>query len=416
MTTPLDVLVKNARLPRSGESVAVGVRGDTITAVDSDAELDAATTIDADGGLVTPAFVDPHLHLDKVYTLDRAGETAIERYQNETTEMGDAMGAIEAASDVKDDYDEDRIYENARRAIEDGVAHGVLHHRVFADTDTSAGLEGVNALLRLRDDLADVVTLDVVAFPQDGVVRDPGALDVVADAMDRGADAVGGIPWLEYTDADQREHVDRVFELAEAYDADVAMLTDDAGDPGLRTTELLASKTIETGWEGRVTACHARAMELYPEPYLQKLLALLDRAGVDVVSDPQTGPLHAPVDALLDAGVTVSLGQDDIADAYYPFGQNDMLEVGFLVAHLLWKTTAADLEDVYEMLTYHGANSLNLDRYGLTEGCRADLLVYDVDSLHDLFQYRPKPTTVLSAGRVVAQTTTETSVDLQPND
>jgi len=412
MADDFDLLVADATLPFEAQRVSIGVRDGTITEIGSSPIGTGTTRVDAGGGLVTPPFADPHLHLDKVYTLQRAGETALERYQDEAGEMGDAMGAIEAASAVKDGYDEAEIEENARRALELGVKHGVLYHRAFADTDTSAGLRGIEPLLELREEFAGVVDLQVVAFPQDGIVRDPGAADVVAEAVDRGADAVGGIPWIEYTEADQAEHVDRMFDLAVEHDSDVAMLTDDAGDPGLRTTERLAVRAIEEGWQGRVTACHARAMELYPEPYLQKLLGLLDEAGMDVVTDPQTGPLHVPVDDLLEAGVPVSLGQDDIADAYYPFGQNSMLEVAFLAAHLLWKTTGADLRDVYRMTTTHAADSLEVDGYGVEEGTPADLVVFDVERVAEAIHYQSTPRQVVAGGRVVAETTEETTLSV----
>lgn len=411
MADDFDLLVADAVLPFDGDRrVSIGVRDGTITDIGPPPIGSGSTRIEAEGGLVTPPFTDPHLHLDKVYTLDRAGETALERYQDEADDMGDAMGAIEAASAVKDEYDETQIYDNAKRALELGIKHGVLAHRAFADTDTSAGLTGIKPLLELREEFADVVDLQVVAFPQDGVVRDPGAADYVAEAMDHGADAVGGIPWIEYTDADQAEHIDRMFDLAVTHDADVAMLTDDAGDPGLRTTERLAVRAIEEGWNGRVTACHARAMELYPEPYLQKLVGLLDKADMDIVTDPQTGPLHVPVDDLLEAGITVSLGQDDIADAYYPFGQNSMLEVGFLAAHLLWKTRGTDVRDIYRMVTTAGAASLGLDGYGLAEGTPADMVVFDVGSVAEAIHYQPVPTQVVADGQVVAETTEETTL------
>lgn len=412
MADDFDLLVADAVLPFEERRVSIGVRGETIAEIGQPPIGTGAERIDAGGGLVTPPFADPHLHLDKVYTLERAGETSLERYQNESDDMGEAMGAIEAASAVKDEYDEAEIRDNARRAIERGIEHGVLAHRAFADTDTSAGLSGVEPLLDLREEFADVVDLQVVAFPQDGVVRDPGAADLVAEAMELGADAVGGIPWIEYTAADQTEHVDRMFDLAVEHDSDVAMLTDDAGDPGLRTTERLAVRAIDEGWEGRVTACHARAMELYPEPYFQKLVALLDEAEIDVVTDPHTGPLHVPVDDLRDAGITVSLGQDDVVDAYYPFGQNDMLEVGFLAAHLLWKTTRADLRDIYRMVTTHAAASLGLEGYGIDEGTPGNLVVFDVGSVVEALHYQPVPRHVVARGRVVAETTTETTLSV----
>ena len=413
MADDFDLLIEDAVLPFETDSrVSIGVRDGTIVEIGPSPLGAASERIDAGGGLVSPPFADPHLHLDKVYTLERAGETSLERYQDESDDMGDAMGAIENASQVKAEYDETWIRGNARRAIELGVKHGVLYHRAFADTDTSAELAGIDPLLDLREEFAGTVDLQVVAFPQDGVVRDPGAADLVEEAMEAGADVVGAIPWIEYTEADQAEHVDRMFDIAVEHDSDVAMLTDDAGDPGLRTTERLAVRAIEEGWEGRVTACHARAMELYPEPYFQKLVGLLERAEMDVVTDPQTGPLHVPVDDLLDAGITVSLGQDDIADAYYPFGRNSMLEVGFLAAHLLWKTTGSDLRDIYRMITTSAATSLGIEGYGIEEGTPADLLVFDVESVAEALHYQPVPTLVIAGGDVVAETSVETTLSL----
>jgi cytosine deaminase len=197
-------------------------------------------------------------------------------------------------------------------------------------------LEGVKALLKAREEFRGQVEIQVVAFPQDGVVRDPGAEDYFREAMALGADVVGGIPWIEYTDADAQEHIDRMFAIAKEYDRHVSMLVDDAGDPGLRTLEMLAVKTLNEGREGRVTAQHARAMALHPEPYYRKVEALLKSARIGIISDPQTAPLHARVRDLYDAGVPVAIGQDDVADAYYPFGRNNMLEVACPAAHLPW--------------------------------------------------------------------------------
>ena len=168
------------------------------------------------------------------------------------------------------------------------MKYGNTHIRAFADTDTKARLEGVKALLRAREEFKDRVTFQVVAFPQDGVVRDPGAEDYVEQALKLGADVVGGIPWIEYTAAGEQEHIDRMFALAKKYNKDISMLIDDAGDATLHTLEKLAVKTIQEGWEGRVTAQHARAMALYPEVYYRKIEALLKRAQIGVVSDPHT--------------------------------------------------------------------------------------------------------------------------------
>ncbi|MGH3443507.1 MAG: amidohydrolase family protein, partial [Nitriliruptorales bacterium] len=345
------------------------------------------------------SFVNGHLHLDKVWTLDMVGDRALAAYQG--AGMGEAMSAIELASAVKERYDRTWIIENVRRALELAVRFGNTHIRAFADTDTKAKLEGVAALLQAKEEFADAVELQVVAFPQDGVVRDPGAEDHVRQGIELGADVVGGIPWIEYTDADAREHIDRMFAIAVDYDRDVAMLIDDAGDPGLRTLEMLATKTIDVGWHGRVTAHHARAMALYPEPYFRKVVALLREARIGLLSDPQTGPLHARVRDLHEAGVAVALGQDDIADAYYPFGRNNMLEVAFLCAHLLWMTTSADLGLLYDLVTTEGARALGIVDFALAEGNPANLVVLDATTVRDALNDHAPPRHVVKDGREI---------------
>ena len=219
--------------------------------------------------------------------------------------------------------------------------------------------------------------------------------------MEAGADVVGGIPWIEYTDADEQSHVDQMFAIAADHDADVSMLVDDAGDPGLRSLEKMAVKALAEGRIGRCLAHHARAMSMYPEPYFRKLAALLRRADIGVVSDPQTGPLHARVKELLAEGNLVALGQDDIADAYYPFGRNNMLEVGFLASHMLWMTTGEEMERIYDMITVDAARAMNVDGFPLAEGSPAHLVVLDAGSAYEALWKHDPPRFVISHGRLV---------------
>ena len=203
-----DLVVANARLRGRGEALHhIGIRSGRIAAIEpsplrGDAELDAA------GNLVTPSFVNAHLHLDKVYTLSLAGEEPLQHYTG--GQMGQAMTAIELAARVKDRYEEGWIHQHAHRALLDGLKHGVSHVHASADTDTRGRLEGVKALLRLREEWRGVVEVRLVAFPQEGVLRDPGAEDYVRRALEMDADMVGGIPWIEHTDRDAQEHVDRM--------------------------------------------------------------------------------------------------------------------------------------------------------------------------------------------------------------
>jgi cytosine deaminase len=406
MTEKLDLVIRNARTRDQPKKLLdIGIKDGVIVKISRKIGR-GEVELDAGGNLVTEPFVNPHMHMCKVYTLQMIGEDALKLYQ--TPEMGTAMAAIELASMVKKKYHESWIYENAKRALMLGLKHGVLYYRAFVDTDTKAKLEGIKALLKLRDEFKDLVDLQVVAFPQDGVIRDPGSDKLVRKAVEMGADVVGGIPWIEYTERDAREHIDAMFEIAKEHNRDVAMLTDDAGDPTLKTTEMLALKAVEEGWIGRVEACHARAMELYPGPYFEKFVALLKRADMGIVSDPHTGPLHAKVKELLKAGVTVALGQDDIADAYYPYGRNNMLEVAFLASHLLWATTLAEMEQLYDMVTRNAAKVIGLKDYGLQRGNRADLVVLSQKDVCGALTHQEAPAFVISRGRLIVKNETKT--------
>jgi len=390
-------LIKNAKTRESaGKMVQIAIEKGKIVKIAEQIAGDAAKTIDAGGNLVTGSFINGHLHLDTVYTLARMDDKAINAYVDGG--MGGAMTAIELAAKVKEEYDEKWIIENVRKALDLAVRYGNTHIRAFADTDTTGKLEGVKALLKAREEYKGRVEVQVVAFPQDGVVRDPGAEDYVEEALKMGADVVGGIPWIEYTEADEQEHIDRMFKLAKKYNKDVSMLIDDAGDPTLRTLEMLAVTTLREGWQGRVTVQHARAMALYPEPYYRKIEALLKKGNIGLVSDPQTGPLYARVKSLYNAGVSVALGQDDIADAYYPFGRNNMQEVAFLAAHLMNMVSRPEMEILFDLITTNAAKALGIKNYGLKEGCDADLVVLNAANVWEALWSHDYPLYVIKDG------------------
>jgi cytosine/creatinine deaminase len=402
MPNHFDVLIQHARVRGTSEMADIGIDDGRIGALAENLEGEAELTIDAEGNLVTESFVNPHLHLCKVYTRQMMDDEALTGYHAEG--MGKAMTTIELAARVKEKYAEEWIIKNVRRALAQAAIHGNTHIRAFADVDTKARLEGMKALLRAREEFKGIVELQVCAFAQDGLAREPGARELMRQALEMGADVAGGIPWIEYTEADIRGHVKEVFDLAQEFGKDVSMLVDDAGDPGLRSLELMAAEAIGRGWQGRALAHHARAMELYPQPYFQKVAALLKQANMAVVSDPHTGPLHARVKELLEEGVTVCLGQDDISDGYYPFGRNNMLEVAFLAAHLLWMTTRRELETLYDMITVNAARALSLDDHALTPGAPANLVVLGAPDVLEAFREHQAPLYVISHGKLVDRT------------
>ena len=395
-----DVLIRGGRLrAQPSRLLDVAVAGGRIAAIGERIAGRADTEIDARGGLVTESFVNPHLHLCKVWTAAMIDELAMQAYHGAA--MANAAAAIDLAARVKARYDESWIAPNARRAVALAALHGSLHIRALADVDSKARLEGVKALLRVRDEFKGIVDVQVVAFAQDGIVRENGAAGLMREAMALGADVVGGIPWIEATDAHKAEHVRFCFELAEDFDKDVSMLLDDAGDASLRTLELMAREAIARGWQGRALAHHCRAMALYDAAYLGVLIPLLQRAKVPVVTDPHTGPLHARVKELLAAGITVCLGQDDISDAYYPFGRNNLLEVAFLASHLLWMTTRPEIERLYDMITVDAAKAMNVGDFGLAVGKPAHLVVLDAPDVIEALRWHAAPAHVISHGRPV---------------
>jgi len=392
------LIVTDARL-RSGGVVDIHCAGGRITAMAPVGEVrrpDGAEVVAADGGLVTEPFVDAHLHLDKVHTLPLIGDAALEAYTG--AGMADSAHAIDLARAVKQHYRLDTLLPAIRSVLSAGLRNGVLHVQAFADVDTAAGLIGVQAVLAAREEFRGRVDVSVVAFPQDGVLRDPGAAELVEEAMAAGADVVGGIPWIEATQADQEAHVEWACALAARLGRRVAMLTDDTADPSLDTTRMLAEAMRRHGLEGRGVACHARAVGHYEQARQTALLELARDVGLGLVSDPHTGSVALPVERAVALGVAVALGQDDVEDAYYPFGRHNLLEVAFLAAHLLDMRSAPQLETLVDLVTTSAARVLGLAGHGLRVGGPADLLVHDATRTVDLLARHAPPRVVVRGG------------------
>ena len=395
-----DLIIRNALTRKTGKDlVDISIKDGKISKIATKIDDKGNDEIDAKGNLVTESFINGHLHLDKVYTLDMAGQKAIEEYN--VGDMKNALSSIASAAEFKTKYDEKWIIENVRKALDLAVKYGNTHIRAFADVDSKAKLEGVKALLKAKEEYKDKVTIDVVAFPQDGVIRENGAYEYMEEALKMGADVVGGIPWIEFTKEDEQAHVDKMCYLAKKYNKDISMLCDDVGDAEERTFEMLIKKVLEMGWEGRATGQHCSAMMLYPENQFNKLCALLKKAKMGVISDPQTGPIHARVQDLIKEGIPVGLGQDDINDAYYTFGQNNMLEIAFINAHILRMCSDKDLEIVYDMITTMAAKVLNLKNHELIVGGNADLVVLQEKDVKHAIWYHEKPLYVIKNGKII---------------
>ena len=404
----MDLIIRQAL--RRGETAPrdIAIDAGTIAAVEPSVSGRASREIDARGRLVTPPLVNPHVHLDKALLGDVMRPNRSQTLQE----------AIEITWDFKRAYTETDIVERAGAVIQMAVREGTLAVRAFADVDSVGGLAPVRGLLATRARYRHLLTMEVVAFPQEGILRDPGTEALLREAMTLGADVVGGLPWYEMTDEDARRHIDIVFAIARERDADVHMLVDDTDDANSRSLEYLAVKTKREGYGGRVSASHCGALAAYNPTYAAKVIGLVREAGIAIVSNPHISLVLAGrrdaepvrrgitrVRELLRAGVNVASGQDDVNDPYYPFGRASQLEVALFMAHTAHLTYPDELETVFDMVTGNAARAMRLPRYGLAAGDAGDLLIWDAGSVKEVLTRQRPPAYVVRGGAVVAQTT-----------
>ncbi len=403
---PQDLIVRNAKL-RDGSQVDIAVSDGKYAEITPKISDSSSQEIDAGGNLVTESFVVAQLHLDKVYTVDWLEEAAAGYFDEG---MGGAMTTIERAAEVKRHYEEDEALERMNRALTKAALSGATHIRAFIDIDSKAELKGMKAALRAKEQWRDRIDLQLVAFAQDGLLREPGAEELMWEGMELGADVVGGIPWIEFTEADMRRHTDITFEMATKYDKDLTSLVDDAGDPDLRTSEYLAVSSIKHGWQGRVVASQARASAIYNEVYHLKWVELLRQGGVGIVTNPHSGPLHVRVQELAKAGITLALGGESIHDAYYPFGRCNMLEAAFVCTHTLWSMEPDDQELLYDMITVNAAKLMRLPTHQIAVGNAANLVILQDDSVREALTHHREPRYVIFEGRVTAESTSSSNL------
>jgi len=402
----MDLIIRNARLRHRADLADVGIAGDRIEAIAPRIAGGATLEIDADGRLTTPSFVEPHIHLDKVLTAERARENATNIFED----------SIAIMREVKHAYTVEDVADRATRVIHWLVGHGVTLIRSYVDVDTIVGLRALDGVMAARERCRHLARIELIAFPQEGIWCDPGADELMRAAVERGADVVGGMPYAEMIEADSDRHIDFAFDLARRFDKDVQMHVDETDDPGARTLHAYAVKAIRAGWQGRVTADHVTALAAYDDGYAAKVIALVARAGMSVVTLPtklMRGGIRdkeprrrglTRVKELLAAGVNVAYGQDVIQDGFLPvFGTGDPLQVGLLLAFGAQFSSRASIETLYDMATVNGARIMRRPDHGLEVGRRADLVVVDAPSAHEAYRTQPPRLAVVHAGRVVAR-------------
>ncbi len=401
-----DLIVQNARLGDSNTSVDIGIKNGKIVAIEKTLKNEDINTIDAQNSFVTPPFVDPHFHLDATLSY---GQPRIN--QSGTLLEGIALwGELNPTQSVED------FETRALEFCQWSIARGVLALRSHVDISDER-LFAVEALLNVREKMKPYMDIQLVAFPQNGYLRSPGAKDNLLRALDMGVDVVGGIPHFERTMKDGAHSVRQLCELASDRGLMVDMHCDESDDPMSRHIETLSAQTTRLGLEGRVAGSHLTSMHSMDNYYVSKLIALMNEANMQVIANPlinitlqarhDTYPKRrgqTRVKELMEAGINVAFGHDCVMDPWYSFGSHDMLEVAHMGLHVAQMTAVDQIQSCYDAVTVNAANVMQIDGYGLNVGDNADMVILDCNSAFDAIRLRPARLYVIRRGVVIAKT------------
>ncbi len=402
----LDLIVRNASLPDGRKGLDIAVQDGRIVAVMPAVDAEAAREIDAAGRLVAPPFVDSHFHMDSTLSLG----------QPRLNESGTLLEGIALWGELKPHLTVESIKARALELCRWSIARGTLAIRSHVDVCDDR-LLAVSALLEVREEIKPWIDLQLVAFPQDGYLRSPTAVDNLKRALDMGVDLVGGIPHFERTMGDGAASVRVLCELAAERGLRVDMHCDESDDPLSRHVETLAAEAKRLGLEGRVTGSHLTSMHSMDNYYASKLIPLIAEAGLHAVPNPlinitlqgrhDSYPKRrgmTRVKELMAAGVNVAFGHDCIMDPWYSLGSHDMLEVASMGLHVAQMTGIAEMRQAFDAVTANGATVMGLEDYGLEPGCHADFVVLQAADPVEALRLKPARLFVVRRGHVIAET------------
>ena len=402
----LDLLIHNATLPDGRTAMSVAVQNGTIVEVSAGLQAPAHQTLDAQGQLLSPPFVDPHFHMDATlsYGLPRINQS------------GTLLEGIALWGELKPLLTAEALVERALAYCDWAVAKGLLAIRTHVDVCDDR-LLAVDALLAVKKQVAPYLDLQLVAFPQDGVLRAPGALANLKRALDKGVDVVGGIPHFERTMADGALSVKLLCEIAAERGLRVDMHCDESDDPLSRHVETLAFETQRLGLHGRVTGSHLTSMHSMDNYFVSKLIALMAESQLHAVANPlinitlqgrfdsypkRRGMTRVP--ELLAAGINVAFGHDCVMDPWYSLGSGDMLEVAHMGLHVAQMTSQAAMRQCFDAVTVNAAQVMGLDNYGIAPGCHADLVLLQARNPVEALRLRATRLKVWRRGQLLAET------------
>jgi cytosine deaminase len=387
------VLIANARLPDGSQHdiETLGGRIAALLAASGKARPDDA--LDLKGALILPPLVDGHIHLDK--TLLGLPWVPNQATGNRVADRIEAERKVRAARTVPE-------AETGANLVRQVLASGTLHMRSHVDIDNQLGLRNLHEILKVRERFRDLVTIQIVAFPQSGILRSPGTAELLDAAIAEGADLLGGLDPLGI-DGDLDGHLDAIFGIAERRGVGIDIHLHDSGEDGIVQLRAIAQRTETAGLQGRVAVSHAFALGSVPTDVAEHTADLLAEAGVAIMSHGPGGAVIPPLKLLHEHGVEVFGGSDNIRDAWSPFGNGDMLERAMLIGYRANFRHDEELALAFDMVTAAAARVLGIMPYGIAVGGPADFVVVEAGSLAEAVTTRPPRTLVIKAGRIVAR-------------
>ena len=399
----MDLLLKNVRLADDQPLQDVAINEGRIQKIATGITDSATREIDAEGRVLVPGFVESHIHLDKALIASR-----------KPNQSGTLQEAIKVTAELKPTFTKEDIYERAKRVLDMIIPNGVTAIRTHSEFDPAQGFTGFETILQLKEEYKDLVDIQVVAFPQEGIFKAPGTEQMMYEAMEMGADVVGGIP---YNDAPAKEHIDLVFEIAKKYGKDVDLHQDFADEADDITIEYLCEKTIKEGYQGRVAVGHLTALHALPPEKLTPIIEKMAEADISVMALPATD-LHlgarndvynvrravTPIRKLRDGGVNMCIATNNIRNAFTPYGNGDILQTAMLAIPVAHLGGADDLGSVLPMITENPARAIGLKDYGIKEGNKADMVLLDTKVVEEAIIDIPTRLYVIKDGRVTVET------------
>ena len=405
------ILIKNASLVDENELVDILIEKDVFKEIGKNIEVkDDYKTIDAQGNLVTPTFVNPHMHLDKVYTALSGRESRTETLEE----------SIAIMHDLKKQYTVEDVKNRAVRAIKECVSYGTTKIRTSVDIDNYIDLIGLKGVMEAKKECKDICDIQIVAFPQEGIFNNKGTEKLLWQAMEEGADLIGGMPAAEWTDKYSKKHVDLVFEIAKKYDVDIDMHMDQTKDIFARSLEYTAMKTIEENYEGRVTGGHCTSISYQNDAHAEKVMKLMKLAEFNVCTNPQVLAIMGidpeprtrgvtRIREMVDMGINIATAQDTICDGFHIFGTGDPLDYGLLCSYVAQYNTPQRIKIIFDMITKNPAKILRITKnYGIKVGKKADLNIIAANNIQEAFRLRADRRYVIKDGKVIVENSSKT--------